>query len=442
MPTTLKPQTPAQVADAVRWALSAGEPHELLGAGTKRGLGRPVQATHTLDLSGLYGITLYEPAELVMSARAGTPLAEIEAALAGNRQMLAFEPPDLGPLYGAAPGMGTIGGTIACNLSGPRRFKAGAARDHFLGFSAVSGRGEAFKAGGRVVKNVTGYDLSKLMAGSYGTLAALTDVTFKVLPAPEKTRTLLLLGLDDAAANRAMTRALQSPHDVSGAAHLPRAAAAGSAVDYVAGAGASVTALRLEGPGPSVQWRCATLRQELADLGAPMEELHSLNSARFWREVRDLRPLAAPDGGVWRLSVPPATGAATIADIVAALSPSLALPRKGGGDSTTHSPPPLAGGGGGRGEATSAGSPYFYDWGGALVWLALPARDDAGGAAIRATVAKHGGHATLMRAPADVRVAVPVFQPEPEALAALSRRVKESFDPHRILNPGRMAAGL
>ncbi len=453
----LKPQSAAQVADAVRWALAAGEPLELVGAGTKRGLGRPVQATHILDLSGLTGITLYEPAELVMSAHAGTPLAEIEAALERQRQILAFEPSDLGPLYGAAPGKGTIGGALACNLAGPRRFKAGAARDHFLGFSAVSGRGESFKSGGRVVKNVTGYDLCKLLAGSYGTLAALTDVTFKVLPAPEKTRTILLFGLDDAAAIRAMTRALQSPHEVSGATHLPRAIAAGSSVDHVAKAGASVTALRLEGPGPSVEWRCATLRRELADLGTAMEELHSPNSARFWREIRDLRPFAAPADGaaLWRLSVPPASAAVAIADIVAALPPSLALPRKGGGDSVSAqssslrqgarnavpaSPSPAEGGGSGWGPGATIA--YFYDWGGGLVWLALPARDDAGAAAIRAAVAKHGGHATLMRAPDDLRVSIPVFQPEPAPLAALARRVKESFDPQRILNPGRMAAGL
>ncbi len=176
MSTTFKPDNDAQVVEAVAWAAAEKAPIEVIGRGTKRGLGRPVQVEHGIELSGLTGITLYEPEELVLVARAGTPLAEIETALREKRQMLAFDPPDLGPLLGGAAGQGSIGGTLACNLSGPRRIKVGAARDHFLGFHAVSGRGEVFKSGGRVVKNVTGYDLSKLMAGAYGTLSALTDV--------------------------------------------------------------------------------------------------------------------------------------------------------------------------------------------------------------------------------------------------------------------------
>jgi glycolate oxidase FAD binding subunit len=273
----------------------------VLGRGSKRALGRPVQASRNLDLSALTGITLYEAEELVLSARAGTPLAEIEAVLAEKHQQLAFEPGDLGPLFGAAAGRGSIGGMLACNLAGSRRIKAGAARDHFLGATAVSGRGEAFKAGGRVVKNVTGYDLCKLLAGSHGTLALMTDVTVKVMPAPEKTRTVLLLGLDDPGARAAMTRALQSSHEVSGAAHLPAAIAARSAVSYVARAGGAVTVLRVEGPGPSVDYRCAALREDLADL-AESEELHSMNSAALWRELRDVAPFAGqPERPLWRV---------------------------------------------------------------------------------------------------------------------------------------------
>ena len=163
-----------------------------------------------------------------------------------------------------APGAGTIGGALSCNLAGPRRLKAGAARDHFLGFKAVSGRGEAFQAGGRVVKNVTGYDLCKLLAGAHGTLAVLTEVTIKVLPAPEKSRTVLIYGLDDGGAILALSRALNSPHEVSGAAHLPAAVAARSTVDFVAGSGRAVTAIRVEGPGPSVEHRCEALAPRTA----------------------------------------------------------------------------------------------------------------------------------------------------------------------------------
>src|SRR5829696_8465816 len=204
MTSTLRPASPQDVLNAVVWAAAEETPLEIVGHGSKRGVGRPVQAEWTLDLSGVTGITLYEPDELVLSARAGTPLAEIEALLAAHGQQLDFEPMDYGPIFGAESGRGTIGGTLASNLSGPRRLKAGAARDHILGVRAVSGRGEAFKSGGRVVKNVTGYDLSKGLAGSWGTLAVVTELTFKVLPRPESAATLVIAGLDDYAAIAAL----------------------------------------------------------------------------------------------------------------------------------------------------------------------------------------------------------------------------------------------
>src|SRR5271166_2468686 len=221
MSDSLKPRDAKDVQQAVEWALSAGKTVEIVAAGSKRAIGRPTQTDLTLDLSALTGITLYEPEELVLSARAGTPLAEIEAALASRDQQLAFEPMDCGPMLGGIAGLGTIGGTLATNLSGPRRIKAGAGRDHFLGFTAVSGRGETFKSGGRVVKNVTGYDLCKLLAGSWGTLAVMTDVTIKSLPRAETEQTILIFGLDDATAGKHMTAVMASFADASAAAHIP-----------------------------------------------------------------------------------------------------------------------------------------------------------------------------------------------------------------------------
>ncbi len=407
MSETLTPKNATEVLDAVRWAADSAVPVEVAGAGTKRAYGRPPQAATRLDLVGLTGIDNYEPNELVMSAGAGTPMAEIEAALAENRQQLAFEPADLGPLLGTTVGGGTVGGVVACNLTGPRRIKAGAARDHVLGFKAVSGRGETFKSGGRVVKNVTGFDLSKLIAGSFGTLAVMTEVTLKVLPRPEKTRTVLIMGADDRAATEAMGAALGSPFEVASAAHLPADAAARSAVSYVAGAGAPVTAIRVEGPGPSVDSRCVSLRQLLKRFG-DIEELHSRNSGALWQEVRDAAYFAGEtDSQVWRVSVPPASGARVAADILAARP----------------------------GRA-------FYDWGGGLVWLALEPTDDAAHETVRRAVAPTGGHATLIRASDSVRAAVPVFQPQEAVLAALTKRIKEAFDPGGVLNPGRMTAGV
>ena len=405
MTEILKPGTPDQLCEAICWAAAKKVSLETFSVGSKRSFGRPVETVYRLDLGVFAGIELYEAKELILTAGAATPLAEIEAALAEKRQRLEFEPPDLGPLLGGPAYRGTIGGAIACNLAGPRRIKAGAARDHVLGFHAVSGRGEAFKSGGRVVKNVTGFDLSKLMAGSFGTLAAMTEITVKVLPAAEETRTVLVMGAGDAAAITAMGAALGATCDVSGAAHFPALVAAASGVARVAGAGGAVTALRLEGPAPSMEIRVRTLGDLVKKFGA-LDELRSADSARLWREVRDIAFFAG-DGPVWRISVPPATGAQAAACILNEIEGKI-----------------------------------FYDWGGGLLWLALESVDDAGHETVRAATAQHGGHATLVRAAAEVRARVPVFEPQPAPLAALTKRVKESFDPLQVLNPGRMVEGV
>jgi glycolate oxidase FAD binding subunit len=398
MSDTLKPRDQKDVEAAVAWALAEGKTLELLGHGSKRALGRAAQWDLSLDLSGLSGVTLYEPDELVLSAKAGTPMREIEALLAKSNQELAFEPPDYGPLLGAAPGRGTIGGILATNLSGPRRLKAGAARDHFLGVTTLSGRAETFKSGGRVVKNVTGYDMCKVLAGSYGTLGAMTDVTVKVLPRAETEQTVLVLGLDDAKAAQAMSLAMGSANDVSGAAHLPAAIAARVAQSHKA-----VTALRLEGVAPSVTHRRRALEVLLKPFGE-MAALDETSSRALWTSLRDVMPFTGDNRAVWRISVAPTRG------------------------------PDVA-------NAIGEGAEFFYDWAGGLIWAALPSATDGGAAAVRRALGGHG-HATLIRAPAAVRAAVPVFEPQDAGLAALTRRVKESFDPKGIFGPGRMYAGI
>jgi glycolate oxidase FAD binding subunit len=293
-------------------------------------------------------------------------------------------------------------------LSGPRRIKSGAARDHFLGFSAVSGRGETFKSGGRVVKNVTGYDLCKLIAGSWGTLAAMTDVTIKTLPRAETEQTILVLGGDAAAASKVMASAMGSYGDVSAAAHLPVTIAAD--VAETVSAGSAVTALRLEGVTPSVAQRKSLLESLLAPFGA-LASLDEALSRALWRAIRDVAPFAAKGrmGGadIWRISTAPARGAEI-----------------------------------GRALADKAGAEILYDWAGGLVWVALPRSDDAQAPLVHAAVAAAGGHATLIRAPAAVRAKVDVFAPEPAPLAALTQRIRKGFDPHGVLNPGRMWAGV
>ena len=405
------PTTLDELRESIAEALAAEEPLELVGGGSKRRLGRPLQVPRTLDLSELSGIRDYQPNELVLTAAAATPLDEIEAALAEDRQMLAFEPPDWRALLETPEGRPTLGGVLVCNLSGPRRIKAGAARDHFLGFRGVSGRGEVFKSGGKVVKNVTGYDLSKLIAGSYGTLAAIEEVTVKVLPGPEHTETVVLCGLDPAAAARAMGRALGSPHEVSGAAYLPaRATAALTSLADLPG----IAALRLEGPTPSVAFRRERLLAELAaDCDATVLEDDA--STAFWRAIRDVEPFAdLANRTVWRVSVAPSRGAEL-----------------------------------GEAIARAVDATWFVDWGGGLLWVAVASNqdmaEDGGAALIRGAIGGadgHGtGHATLIRGSAALRRAVPVFEPQPPALAALAVRVKDSFDPRHILNPGRMVEG-
>jgi glycolate oxidase FAD binding subunit len=408
MANTLKPRDAKDVEAALQWAIADDKSLEVVGHGSKRALGRPAQWDATLDLSGLSGVTLYEPEELVLSAKAGTPLADIEALVASKGQELAFEPMDYASLLGGTAGAGTIGGVLATNLSGPRRLKAGAARDHFLGFTAVSGRGEVFKSGGRVVKNVTGYDLCKLIAGSWGTLAAMTEVTLKVLPRAETEASVLLLDLDEATAIKAMAAAMGSSCDVSGAAHLPAALAA-RASNHLPG-GRAVTALRLEGVAPSVDHRKRVLGALLAPFGLHAE-LDAEQSRPLWRAIRDVVPFAAAgssgDRVVWRISTVPSKGA-ELARLIAA----------------------------------RADTELIHDWAGGLVWAALAPGQDAGSSVVRTAVAQCGGHANLVRAPAALRALAAIFEPQHGGVAALTKRIKASFDPQGVLGPGRMWAGV
>ncbi|MBV1706664.1 MAG: FAD-binding protein [Hyphomicrobiales bacterium] len=397
--TIHKPQQRADVAEIITQASADGTALAIVGAGSKLGLGRHAPCADQLDMSGFAGGLDYQPSELVLSAGAGTPLAQIEALLAENRQMLAFEPPDWSGLLGAG-GSGTLGGVIATNIAGPRRVKSGAPRDHFLGFHGVNGRGDMFKAGGRVVKNVTGYDLAKIQAGAFGTLAVLTDITLKVVPAPETSVTLVLRGEDEQAAFASMTRALNSPHEVSGAAFLPAAAAARAG--GFGGDATSVTLLRLEGHGPSVAFRAGALASMLAG-GDVLPEAASL---ALWREIACVQPLLQrTDSLVWKLNPQPSRAASVLAEVQARL------------------------------PVTSC----FMDWGGGLLWIELdPAVPDAGAGVMREALARAGGHAMLVRASEALRAQVPVFAPLEAGLARLTARIKAAYDPADVLNCGRM----
>jgi len=331
----------AQVTELIRMASAARTGLEVLGQGSRRPLGRASAADGVMDVSALSGVLVYEPEELVLTARAATPLAEIQALLAGKGQHLAFEPPDFGPLWGAAAGRGTLGGAISVGLGGSRRMSAGAPRDHFLGFRAVNGFGEAFAGGGRVVKNVTGFDLPKLLAGAYGTLGVLTEVTLKVLPAPEDTRTLAILGLEDEAGLALLRRALGGAVPVSGAAHMPADVLA--RIDALPRAllGGSATLLRLEGLRGAAGACAAALRVALETAATQIVELEQQTSLSLWRQISDARCYAGSTWPVWRLSIPPLHAAAL-----------------------------------GGSLRTAGAQALYYDWGGGLLWLQGPTNAD------------------------------------------------------------------
>jgi len=372
------PKTEQELSEAVA---GAAGPLRIVGGGT-RPIGKPV-AGEVLSTAGLSGITLYEPGALTLVAQAGTPLAEIEAVLAAENQRLAFEPMDHRVLLGT-DGTPTIGGVVAANASGPRRIQVGACRDHLLGVRFVDGMGTITKNGGRVMKNVTGYDLVKLMAGSWGTLGVLSEVSLKVLPIPEHEATLIVHGADIGAGVATMSAALGSPFDITGAAHFPLTAG-----------GSADTMLRVEGFEGSVAYRIEALKALLAGHG-DMNTVEGAVSATAWQRVRDVDWFADTVDDVWRLSVKPGDAP----DVVARMG---------------------------------AEAQVQLGWGGGLIWALLPEGTD-----LRARLGGFSGHATLIRASDAMRAKLPVFQPEAAPLAALSAGLRAKFDPRGVLNPGLM----
>ncbi len=370
----LKPETEQQLSEIVQ---GAAAPLLVQGNGTKSAMLRPVQAAQTLSTAAMRGITLYAPKELVMSARAGTPLSEIEATLAANGQHLIAEPSHL---FGENQ---TLGGITAANISGPRRIMSGAMRDHVLGVRAVNGKGEILNFGGRVLKNVTGLDIAKLLTGSYGTLAILTEITFKLLPVPQATGTIAIPNLDAPAAIRAMSAGLGSPFCVSGAAYLPTEKTA-----Y----------LRIEEFQTSVHYRTRKLAAQFPNSAI----LDTTASKILWQEIRDCK-MADPETALWRVSIPPSAAP----EILAA--------------------------------AERMGMGAHLDWGGGLAWI-YGQGDIAAHSAITHAARAAGGVWWLMRGPDSLRNAVDVLPPEPPALAALRARVQHAFDPRGIFNPLKLRA--
>ena len=398
----LRPETPQHVQEAIR---DAAGPMTIEGGGGLSGFGRPNQAEQTLKLDALTGVIEYSPSELYVTFRAGTTLADARAALAEKKQRLPFDPPDLTGLYGKS-GPATIGGVVAAGLSGPPRVAIGAIRDYLIGIHFVDGSGQAMHGGGRVMKNVTGYDLCKLTAGAFGSLGAITDATFKVLPIAPVEITLALIGLDDVAGQAALSAAFRSPFEPMAACHLPGSIAAAMPS---APSNDSVTAFKLEGFAESLAYRKQAV---LAHLPASAEiiELENDASQALWAAIRDVAPFAGQaDNPLWRISTAPTEAPGLVSNLKAILG----------------------------GEA-------FYDWACGLIWFSLPPGniEDAGQAILRAALATAGGHATLVRAPESIRAAIDVFEPLASPLHRITQGLKAEFDPRGLLNPGRMYAGI
>jgi glycolate oxidase FAD binding subunit len=400
------PDTVEELAYLVAEAADTRTPLEVMGRGTKREVGRPVQSGAVLSTESLTGIVLYEPSELVLVARAGTPVAQIEQVLAEHDQEFPFEPIDLGPVLGFGRGQGTIGGLVATNFSGSRRILSGSVRDHVLGVQAVNGSGEIIRAGGRVMKNVTGYDLSRALAGSWGTLAVMTEIAIKVLPAQREVRTVLCFGLADPNGIEALCLAMGTPFEVSGTVHMHAELAERLSDQEIANAGASVTAIRVENFPASARYRSSRLKQMLQAY-APALELDTLRSRAFWDEIRTLKMFQQADRPLWRISTVPTAAAKLVHNL-----------------------------------ARKIDVRVLYDWSGGLIWLETPPISDAGAVEIRRNLAEIGGHATLIRAEAPARAAIDVFQPLHKPVMALTAALKRAFDPVGILNPGRMYPGI
>ena len=400
------PDTVEELAYLVAEAADTRTPLEVMGRGTKREVGRPVQYGAVLSTENLTGIQLYEPSELVLVARAGTPIAQIEQALTEHDQEMPFEPIDLGPVLGFGRGQGTVGGMVATNFSGSRRILSGSVRDHVLGVQAVNGSGETIRAGGRVMKNVTGYDLSRALSGSWGTLAVMTEVAIKVLPAPREVRTVLCFGLADPNGIEALCLAMGTPFEVSGTVHMHTELAEHLSDQEIANAGASVTAIRVENFPASARYRSSRLKQMLQAY-APALELDTLRSRAFWDEIKTLKMFQKAERPLWRISTLPTAAAKLVHNL-----------------------------------ARKIDVRVLYDWSGGLVWLETPPISDAGAVEIRRNLAEIGGHATLIRAEAPARAAIDVFQPLDKPVMALTASLKRAFDPVGILNPGRMYPGI
>ena len=406
------PKNEKEASSFIKKFYKSGIPIELIGSGSKKKIGRSLQCAKTLSLSKLDGIIEYLPEELYIKVKACTPIKLIEEELKKNKQHLAFEPIDFGSLLNGKSDYGTAAGHVACNISGPRRFKSGSIRDHVLGFRGVNGKGEIIKSGGVVVKNVTGYDLSKLICGSYGTLVALTEITFKVLPAAEESKTLVIHDQKIESAVDLLERSISSSNDVSGAIFLPNDSKVRGCEMNIEKTftlndlkqKGSLTAVRIEGSKKSVEKRVENLVNELEIANLNISVLETLQSEIFWNKVKSLEFFSPSKNSIIRVVIPPSESVK--------LSYQLANKFK-----------------------------FYLDWGGALVWIEAFELSEEMFESLRKKVSKLGGYTTMIKNSEYLPYVEDVFTINRDRFN-ISQNIKKSFDPKRILNPGKMYTGI
>jgi glycolate oxidase FAD binding subunit len=406
------PEKEKEVSDIIKKFYKSNIPIEIIGSGSKKKIGRPLQCGKTLSLSKLEGIIEYQPEELFIKVKAGTKIDKIVNELKKNKQELAFEPIDFGYLFRGKSDCGTAAGQVACNISGPRRFKVGSTRDHILGFRAVNGRGEIIKSGGTVVKNVTGYDLSKLICNSFGTLAVLTEITFKVLPSSEESKTLVIHNLKIDFAPEYLEKAISSSNEVSGASFLPIEPICKNCemnlentfkLNDLKYAG-SFTAFRIEGLKQSISERLENLKTELKIQELDISVLENLQSEIFWNKIKNLEFFSATKNNILRIVIPPSECINLIYE----------LPSK---------------------------FKYFLDWGGAVIWVEACEISEQKFESIRKRVIRHKGHISMIKYSDNLPYVEDVFTIN-NVRFNISQNIKKSFDPKRILNPGKMYTGI
>jgi len=408
----LYPENEKEVSEIIKKFYKSNIPLEIIGSGSKRKIGKPLQCGKILSLSKLDGIVEYQPEELYIKVKAGTKIDKIENELKKNKQQLVFEPIDFGYLFTGKSNCGTAAGQVACNISGPRRFKVGSTRDHILGFRAVNGRGDIIKSGGTVVKNVTGYDLSKLICNSFGTLAALTEITFKVLPAPEDSKTLVIHNQGIESAPEYLEKAISSSNEVSGASFLPVDPVCKKCEMNIKNTfklndlkyTGSLTALRLEGSKKSIEKRVENLKRELKIQKLDTSELETLQSEIFWKKIQNLEFFSSTKNNIFRIVIPPSECINLIYEL------------------------PL-------------NFKYFLDWGGAVIWMEGCEISEQEFESIRKKVVKHKGYVSMIKYSDHLPYVEDVFTID-SVRFNISQNIKKSFDPKRILNPGKMYTGI